>query len=66
MLKGVLLPNTWVSHQHKYRKYGGCEPVASKKITLGQVVPEKIAQKEMYLLKKPIANLHMTVMSNFM
>ena len=37
--KGVLLPNTWASQQHKYLKHGGREPVASKKMTLGQVVP---------------------------
>ena len=39
ILKGVLLPNTWASQQHKYLKHGGREPVTSKKMTLGQVVP---------------------------
>ena len=39
ILKGVLLPNTWASQQHKYFKHGGREPVASKKMMLGQVVP---------------------------
>ena len=39
MLKGLLLPNTWASQQHKYLKHRGREPVASKKMTLGQVVP---------------------------
>ena len=29
----------WASQQHKYLKHGGREPVASKKMTLGQVVP---------------------------
>ena len=37
-MEGVLLPNTWASQQHKYLKHGGREPVASKKMTLGQVV----------------------------
>ena len=31
ILKGVLLPNTWASQQHKYLKQGGREPVVSKK-----------------------------------
>ena len=39
ILKGVLLPNTWASQQHKYLKHGGHEPVASKTMMLGQVVP---------------------------
>ena len=39
ILKCVLLPNTWASQQHKYLKNGGREPVTSKKMTLGQVVP---------------------------
>ena len=39
ILKRVLLSNTWASQQHKYIKHGGCEPPASKKMTLGQVVP---------------------------
>ena len=38
-MKGVLKPNMWVSQQHNYLKHGGCEPVANKKMTLGQVVP---------------------------
>ena len=39
-----ILPNTWASQQHKYLKHGGHEPVASKKITLGQVVPNFTGQ----------------------
>ena len=31
--------DTWASQQHKYLKYSGRKPVASKKMTLGQVVP---------------------------
>ena len=37
-MKEVLLPNMWASQQHKYLKHGGREPVASKKMTPGQVV----------------------------
>ena len=33
------LLNTLASQQHKYLKNGSREPVASKKMTLGQVVP---------------------------
>ena len=44
ILKGVLLPNTWASQQHKYLKHGGREPVASEKMTLGQVVPNFTGQ----------------------
>ena len=44
ILKGVLLPNTWASQQPKYLKHGGREPVASKKKTLGQVVPNFTGQ----------------------
>ena len=44
ILKGVLLSNTWDSQQHKYLKHGGREPVASKKMTLGQVVPNFTGQ----------------------
>ena len=44
ILKGVFLPNTWASQQHKYLKRGGREPVASKKMTLGQVVPNFTGQ----------------------
>ena len=43
-MKGVLLLNTWASQQHKYLKHGGREPVANKKMTLGQVVPNFIGQ----------------------
>ena len=43
-MKGVLLPETWASQQHKYLKYSGCEPIASKKMTLGQVVPNFTGQ----------------------
>ena len=38
------LSNTWASKQHKYFKHGGREPVASKKMTLGQVVPNFTGQ----------------------
>ena len=44
ILKGVLLPNTWASQYHKYHKHGGRELVASKKMTLGQVVPNFTGQ----------------------
>ena len=44
MLKDVLLPNTWARQQHKYLKHGGRESVASKKMTLGQVVPNFTGQ----------------------
>ena len=43
-LKAVLLPNTWASQQHKCLKHGGREPVASKKMILGQVVPNFTGQ----------------------
>ena len=36
------LPNTWDSQKYKYLKHGGRKPVASKKMTLGQVVSSKI------------------------
>ena len=39
ILKSVPLQNTWASQHHKYLKHGSREPVTSKKITLGQVVP---------------------------
>ena len=48
-LKDVLLPNTWASQGHKYLKHGGREPVASKKMMLGQVVPnftEKVVRSK--------------------
>ena len=35
ILKGVLLPKTWVSQQHKYLKNGSPESVATKKMALG-------------------------------
>ena len=66
ILKGNLLTNTWASQQHKYFKHGDRELVARKKMTLRQVVTAKLTQKGMYLLKKPIANVQMTIMSNFM
>ena len=44
ILKGVFLPNTWASQQHKYLKHGRREPVANKKMTLGQVVPNFTGQ----------------------
>ena len=43
-LKCVILPNTSANQQHKYLKYGGRESVASKKMTLGQVVPNFTGQ----------------------
>ena len=55
ILKGVLLQNTWGNQQHKYLKRGGREPVASKKMTLGQVVPNFTGQN--------IANFHMKIVS---
>ena len=42
ILKGVLLPNTWASQQHKYLERGCREPVASKKMTLGQVCDARL------------------------
>ena len=44
ILKDVLLLNTWASQQHKYLKHGGLESVASKNMTLGQVVPNFTGQ----------------------
>ena len=44
ILKGVHLSNMWASQQHKYLKHGGREPVASKKMMLGQVVPNFTGQ----------------------
>ena len=44
ILKSVLLPNTWASQQHNYLKHGGREPVTSKKMTMGQVVPNFTGQ----------------------
>ena len=38
MLKSVFLLNTWAGQQHQYLKHGGDNPVANKKMTLGQVV----------------------------
>ena len=38
------LLNPWASQQHKYLKHGGHEPVASQKMTLGQVVPNFTGQ----------------------
>ena len=35
---------TWASQQHKYLKHGSREPVASKKMMLGQVVPNFTGQ----------------------
>ena len=43
-LESVLLLNTWASQQHKYLEHSGREPVASEKITLGQVVPNFTGQ----------------------
>ena len=37
-MKGILLLNTWASQQHNHLKHGGREPVASKKVTVGQAV----------------------------
>ena len=36
--EGILLPNTWTSQQYKNLKHGGRQPVASRKMTLRQVV----------------------------
>ena len=44
ILKGVLLPNTWASQQHEYLEHSGPEPVASKKMSLEQVVPNFTGQ----------------------
>ena len=44
VLKSVLLANTWTRQQHEYLKHGGREPVESKKMTLGQVVPKFTGQ----------------------
>ena len=43
-LERCLLPNTWASQRYKYLKHGGRETVASKKMTLGQVVPNFTGQ----------------------
>ena len=40
----LLLPNTWASQEHKYLKHDDREPVAIKKMTLGQVVPNFTGQ----------------------
>ena len=37
-LKECFLPNTWAAQQYQYLKHGGDNPVANKKMTLGQVV----------------------------
>ena len=44
ILKGVILPNTWASQQHKYLKRGDRKLVASKKMTFGEVVPNFTGQ----------------------
>ena len=44
ILKGVLLPNTWASQQHKYLKHDGREPVASETTALGRVLPNLTGQ----------------------
>ena len=44
ILKGGLLPNKQGSQLHKYIKHGGREPIASKKMTLGQVFPNFTGQ----------------------
>ena len=44
IFKGVLLQNTWACQQHKYLKHRSREPVANKKMTLGQVVPNFTGQ----------------------
>ena len=38
ILKSVFLPNVWAGQQYQYLKHGGDNPVANKKMTLGQVV----------------------------
>ena len=43
-LERCLLPNTWASQQYKFLKQGSREPVTSKNMTLGQVVPNFTGQ----------------------
>ena len=62
-MKGVLLPNTWASQQHKYLKHGGREPVASKKNDAGASGP-KFHRANCQL--QNIANFQMKIVSNFM
>ena len=38
ILKSIFLRNTWDGQQYQYLKHGDNNPVANKKITLGQVV----------------------------
>ena len=38
ILESVFLSNTWAGQQYQYLKHGGDNPVAIKKITVGQVV----------------------------
>ena len=70
MLKGVRLLNTWASQQHKYLNHGSREPVASKNITLRQVVPNFKGQvffsNKTRCQFQSIPNLHMPIMIDFM
>ena len=60
ILKGVLLPNTWASQQHKYLKHGGREPFASKKNDAGASCP-KFHRTSCQL--QNIANFHMKIVT---
>ena len=62
IIKGVLLPNTWINQQHKFLKYGGREPVASKKNDAGASCP-KFHRASCEL--QNIANFQMKIVSNF-
>ena len=61
ILKGVLLPNTWASQQHKYLKDDGREPTASEKMTVGQLVSNFTGQ---VCQLQNIANFQMKIVSN--
>ena len=61
-MKGVLLPNTWASQQHKYLKHDGRELVASKKMRLGASCP-KFHTASCQL--QDIANFKIKIVSNF-
>ena len=66
ILKGILLPNTWASQQHKYLKHRDREPVRSKKNDAGassskfhgtNCRSENRPIRHVPTKKKPIANL---------
>ena len=63
ILKGVLLPDTWASQQHKYLKYDGREPVASNKNYAGASCP-KFHRASCQL--QNVANFQMKIVSNLM